>query len=59
MISQNVVILTRDELRGIEAAAFKRGVARGKFEALVNAIEKPQARPDEQTAPQNKAEVPK
>lgn len=32
-ISPNVVILTRDELRAREDAAFQRGVERGKFEA--------------------------
>jgi hypothetical protein len=32
-ISPNVVILTRQELSEIEAKAFQRGVARGKFEA--------------------------
>lgn len=32
-ISQNVVILTRAELREREDAAFQRGVERGKFEA--------------------------
>jgi hypothetical protein len=32
-VSPNVVILTRQELREIEDAAFKRGVERGIFEA--------------------------
>lgn len=33
MISANVVILTRAQLRAREDAAFQRGVERGKFEA--------------------------
>lgn len=32
-ISPNIVILTRDELRAKEDAAFQRGVQRGRFEA--------------------------
>ena len=32
-ISPNVVILTRNELRAREDAAYQRGVERGKFEA--------------------------
>lgn len=31
-ISNNVVIITRDELEARENAAFKRGVERGRFE---------------------------
>lgn len=38
MISSEVVIITRSELKGAEDAAFKRGVERGKFEAGRNAI---------------------
>lgn len=37
MISSEVVIITRSELKGAEDAAFKRGVERGKFEAASNA----------------------
>ena len=37
MISSNVVILTKEELKAIEDKAFQRGVERGKFEALTNA----------------------
>lgn len=33
-VSPNVVIMTLDELRSKEDAAFHRGVARGKFEAF-------------------------
>lgn len=33
-ISSNVVILTSEELRAKEDAAFQRGVQRGRFEAL-------------------------
>lgn len=32
-VSSSVVIMTKDELRAKEDAAFQRGVARGKFEA--------------------------
>lgn len=35
MISSEVVILTRAELKEREAAAFQRGVKRGAFEATV------------------------
>jgi hypothetical protein len=31
-ISSSVVIMTREELKALETAAFKRGVERGRFE---------------------------
>ena len=37
-VSPNVVIMTKDELRARENAAFQRGVARGKFEAATPSL---------------------
>ena len=37
MISSDVVILTKAELKEIEDRAFQRGVERGKYEAMASA----------------------